>query len=206
MNTSEKLDFLVSHKAEYLMPKKPALLEIGPANYLCIQGLGKPGDARFEAHIGALYGMAFTIKMTRKAAGLGDYAICKLECLTLAMTEDPREPWHWQLLIRTPEFVKQADLVAASKKLDQRQPGPPYMEVSMTQLHEGSCVQFLHVGPYSEECKSFAAMEAFAQSKGLQVKGPPHEIYISDPRRVEPAKLKTLLRLPVEKAPSRSRA
>lgn len=194
----EKLDFLVTHKAEYAAPKKPALVEIGPASYLAIEGVGKPGGALFEAHIGAVYGMAFTVKMSRKAAGLGDYAICKLECRILS-ERDYRE-LHWQILMRTPDFVSEADLVPARKKLLAKGDNDEVEKVKLVQLTEGQCVQYLHVGPYQNEGASYDLMTAFAAGKGLKPAGAPHEIYISDPRRVEPEKLKTILRLPVAPA------
>ena len=81
MKAQSKLDLYKLHKSEYVTPKKPTLIQTKPAQYLAISGQGKPGGDLFTASIGALYGVAFTIKMTRKFAGHGDYAVCKLEGL-----------------------------------------------------------------------------------------------------------------------------
>ena len=114
MNQGEKVDLFKQHKADYAAPKKPVLLNIKKALYLVISGQGKPGGEEFEAKIGALYSMAFTIKMTRKFEGLGDYGICKLECLWEMDSEDfvnlPQEQWRWKFMIRTPEFISKKDL------------------------------------------------------------------------------------------------
>lgn len=141
---TEKVDLYKLHKADYAAPKKPVLLEVAPARYLGIDGEGKPGGEEFQARVGALYGAAFTIKMTRKFAGKGDYAVCKLEG-----------------------------------------------------LDEGQCVQMLHLGPFDAERETIAVMRAFMDEEGLTRRGLHHEIYLSDPRRVAPERLRTILRLPV---------
>jgi hypothetical protein len=205
MTTATKLDLGKLHKAEYATPRKPVLLVCQPAVYLAIDGTGAPGSDAFAARIGALYGIAFTVKMTRKFAGLQDYTVSKLEARYFfeaghCIQETQKEEWRWQLLIRTPDFVQKSDLAAAVTALNQRGKGAHADEVRLEQLDEGQCVQMLHVGPYEQEGESAAQMLAFAESKGLRYVGPHHEIYISDPRRVEPAKLKTILRLPVRPA------
>jgi hypothetical protein len=192
-----KLDLYKLHKAEYVTPKKPALVRTKPAQYLTIAGEGAPGGERFTACIGALYGAAFTVKMTRKFAGKQDYAVCKLECQWLVegeMAEIPKEAWKWKLMIRTPDFVSQKDLKAAVETLLNRGKPQEVEEVVLETIDEGTCVQMLHVGPYEKECESIALMREFAEAKGLRLRGPHHEIYLSDPRRVPPERLKTILR------------
>lgn len=200
MKNAEKLDLYKLHKDEYVAPKKPVLLQIKPAQYLGIKGQGAPGGERFTACIGALYGVAFTIKMTRKFAGKGDYAVCKLEgqwCFEGDLTKIPKEQWKWKLMIRTPEFITEADrkqaLVALLKKGKSRE----VEEVKLEMIDEGRCVQMLHVGPYEKECETIALMRSFAESNGFKLAGPHNEIYLSDPRRVPPERLKTILRVPV---------
>jgi hypothetical protein len=144
--------------------------------------------------------VAFTIKMEKKFAGR-DYAVAKLEGLWWGgqrgklMIDSPSSTWRWKLMIRVPGFVTAADLQRARRVLigRGRKPGA----VRLESLREGRVVQLLHVGPYNREHESIARMQAFVQDRGLQPYGRHHEIYLSDPRRVAPAKLRTILRHPV---------
>ncbi len=195
-----KLDMLKLHRAEYVAPRKPVLISTTPAWYLTVLGQGSPASACFEARIGALYATAFTIKMTRKFAGQQDYAVARLECRYLnferSMPPDP-ELWQWQLLIRTPEFVAQADLDAAVAALRKRGKEGDAALVRLERIDEGRAIQMLHIGPYEREGDTLAVMNAFAAAHGVERAGVHHEIYISDPRRVPAEKLKTILRMPV---------
>ncbi len=202
MPTATKLDLSKEHKQEYAASQKPALMTMKPATYLMITGEGAPGGRAFTDAIGALYGVAFTIKMTRKFAGKQDYAVGKLE----AIWPDPncdgepidKDQWTWQLMIRTPKAVSQKDLDQAVATLLKRGKGEHARRVELRSLAEGVCVQALHVGPYEEEHKTLAVMQAFGEKKGFAAARGHHEIYLSDPRRVEPAKLKTILRMQVK--------
>jgi hypothetical protein len=103
-------------------------------------------------------------------------------------------------LIRTPEFVRAAEIKKAAAVLLEKGKPADVKEVKLEPLAEGRCVQMLHVGPYDKEPETVSAMQAFAESKGLALHGLHHEIYISDPRRVPPERLKTILRHPVKRA------
>lgn len=204
MKALPKLDLYKAHKADYAAPRKPALVRLKPATYLAISGQGAPGGDEFTASIGALYGMAFTIKMTRKFGGQQDYSVCKLEGQWWANGSDaglakaPKEQWRWKLMIRTPEFIKEKDLEQAAGVLAKRGKGANVERVGLETLDEGDCVQMLHVGPYEKEHETIALMEAFAEKQQLRFHGRHHEIYLSDPRRVPPERLKTILRHPVK--------
>lgn len=206
MKQAEKIDLYKLHKADYETPKKPILLEIQPALYLAIDGLGEPGGEAFQAKIGALYSVAYTIKMTRKFEGKGDYTVCKLEGQWWAegnhggdFSRIPKEKWCWKLLIRTPDFIKPKDLKRATETLEKKGKDPEFKNVALETLGEGKCVQMLHVGPYEREGETIAVMMKFAEAQGLEPHGLHHEIYLSDPRRVPPERLKTILRHPVRK-------
>jgi len=203
MPTADKIDLFKLHKADYAAPKRPALVELDPVVYLAISGRGGPESEEFQARIGALYGMAYTVKMTRKFGGRQDYTICKLETRWWTGDDDPdlegvpREDWRWTLMIRTPEFVEQGELDEAARKLTEKNKGACTDAVALETLAEGRCVQMLHVGPYENEPETVEAMRAFAAGEGLRFDGLHHEIYLSDPRRVAPERLKTILRRPV---------
>jgi len=203
MSKTEKIDLYTLHKKDYVMAKEPVLIDVKPAIYLAIEGQGEPGGAAFQDRIGALYSMAFTIKMTRKFAGKQDYAVCKLEGQWWAggcggdFSNIPMDQWRWKLLIRTPGFIKQADLDRAVEAIVKKGKSAVVKDVTLETIHEGRCVQMLHVGPYDREKETITTMLAFAAKQGLSPRGPHHEIYLSDPRRVAPEKLKTILRMPV---------
>lgn len=202
MAGATKVDLYKERKADYVAPRKPVLVNIPAAAYLAVAGKGEPGGEQFSEKVGALYAAAFTTKMRLKFAGR-DYAVCKLEGLWWVdgKPEDwltfPRSEWHWKLLIRTPDFIKAKDLKQTIEDLKAKGKGARVAEVKLETIREGQCVQVLHVGPYAKETETIARMQEFAEEQGLKFHGLHHEIYLSDPRRVAPAKLKTILRHPV---------
>jgi hypothetical protein len=179
------------------------LVTVDDAAYLSVDGRGAPSGPDFTDRIGALYGMAYTVKMKRKSDGAQDYVICKLE--TLWWLDDPgrtfetapQADWRWKLMIRTPDFVEASELERAAATLIEKGKAPQAHLVQLERLAEGLCVQMLHVGSYEEEERTVTQMEDFARAQELAFHGPHHEIYLSDPRRVAPDRLKTILRHPV---------
>ena len=204
MAEAKKLDLYKEHKAEYVAKKTPALVKVAPARYLTIEGIGEPGGEDFQAKVQAMYGVAFTIKMTRKFVGKGDYKVCHLEGLWWAGANKhdfmsvPKDRWKWKLLIRVPEFISADDLSSAKAALREKGKPPEFEQVRLETIDEGPCVQMLHVGPYADEPASLAAMAAFAEEEGVAFHGLHHEIYLSDPRRVPPERVRTILRHPVK--------
>ena len=204
MAGDKKLDLYKANKDEYAASKvKPQLVQTHEAQYLTVEGQGEPGGDVFQAKVGAMYSMAFTIKMTRKFAGQGDYKIAPLEGLWWVdgsgtdFFQTPRETWRWKLLIRTPDAVGPDDLARAGETLRSKNKPPGFEAVRLERICEGQCVQMLHVGPYATEAETIAKMLKLADENGLSLHGLHHEIYLSDPRRVPPERLRTILRLPV---------
>lgn len=197
-----KLDLYRLHKAEYVAPRSPVLLRVKPAKYLTIAGAGEPGGGAFEEAMGALYAVAFTIKMAKKAAGR-DYKVAGPEGLWWGapkgklLIDSAPSMWRWKLIMRLPTFVTARDRAAAVRLLLAKGKVSIVRKVKVETLREGRCVQALHVGPYREEHPTIRRMMEFAQKHRLVVRGKHHEIYLSDPRRVAEAKLRTILRLPV---------
>ncbi len=205
MSLTEKIDLYKLHKDQYAASEKPQLVEIKSAKYLSITGRGAPGSEEFSSKIGALYSAAFTIKMTCKFQGKYDYVVCKLESQFWLDGDnsnfsgtDP-EQWNWKLFIRTPDFVGDEDLENAKTVLLEKGREPEVKQVKLESLSEGLCVQALHVGPYDRECETIEKMMTFAGEQGKEFHGLHHEIYLSDPRRIPPERLKTILRIPVRK-------
>ena len=204
MPAAAKLDLFKTFKGQYIAPKKPVLVTIANARYLTIEGQGPPRSDEFTARLGALYGMAYTIKMTRKFDGRQDYTICKLE--GQYWTSDGKQEFpdglpddvSWALMIRTPDFVERGELAQAAQALLDKGKEPEVSEVTLEEMSQGRCVQMLHLGPYEKEHETLALMREFAAAEGLKPHGRHHEIYVSDPRRVPPERLKTILRMPVK--------
>lgn len=205
MGTVQKIDLFKQHKAEYAAKKTPAIINVKKARYLAVAGRGSPGGEAFQSAIGALYSVAYTMKMTRKLAGKGDYVVAKLqgqywhEQPIADWSKVPMEEWNWQLMIRVPENVGTRDLTAAVKKLGEKGTEYPVGRVALIDCTEGPCVQMLHVGPYESEPETIQRMLQHATAEGYEFHGRHHEIYLSDPNRTAPEKLRTILRMPVRK-------
>lgn len=198
-----KVDVFARHRNEYAATRTPQIVTTGPGRYLSIQGRGEPGGALFRDQLGALHGMAWTLKTAMKARGK-DFKIPPLEGLWWPADEDgPRDcsvEWNWKLLMRVPNFVKGRALEPAALTLEAKGRAAGAREVRLEELREGRCVQALHVGPYATEPKTIDRMRRAAADLGLAFHGRHHEIYLSDPRRVAPERLRTILRMPVRAA------
>lgn len=195
----EKIDFARTHKDLYSASLKIKEIMANRATFLALTGKGDPGGSDFERAIQQLYSTAYTIKFMLKNSGKLDFAVSRLECLWhMSDAENmPRSEWPWQLLIRIPSAVTAGDVKKAAKEILERK----QLDASgVTRLtwKEGRCLQVMHVGPYNEVGRSYQQLDEYAKDKGLTTTCPGHEIYISDPRRVAPQKLKTIIRLPVK--------
>ena len=199
---AEKLDLYKLHKDQYVKPKTPVLVTVPAVPYLAIDGQGPPAGETFQARIGGLYGTAFTLKFQSKFAGR-DYKVCHLEGLywggegAVGFVDLPREQWCWTLLIRVPDFIGAEDVEQAKAALREKGKPPDFEAVRLETLEEGPCVQVLHVGPCADEPASLEQMRQLAEDEGLVFHARHHEIYLSDPRRVAPERMRTILRVPV---------
>jgi hypothetical protein len=187
---------------------EPALVRVAPARALAVDGKGEPGGEAFHRALEALYGAAWTVKMKiRKPAGKAA-AIGPLEGLWWGLEPGhppaERRDWRWKLLLRVDPPVGARELAAARRALEARGRGAG--EVRVEVLREGACVQAMHVGPYRDEPATIERMEAFARERNLAFAGAHHEIYLSDPRRTAPSRLRTILRHPVRPARARRAA
>lgn len=189
----ETVDLFRQYKAEYAAVKKPAVVVVGPACYLAMHGTGEPGSEEFHAAIDTLYAVAWIMKMTRRFGGQDDFEIGALEGIYSSRCE-------WTLLIRVPPFVTKAELRRVAVDLVKKGKPEAVRRVELIRMREGRCSQVLQVGPYDNVARTLEDLQGFEAQHGLACAGPLHEIYMSDPRRVAPEKIKTVIRRPVRKA------
>jgi len=193
-----KREYAGLHRASVRVPE---LVYVPELRYLAIEGQGSPEEEAFQDAVGAMYAIAYGCRFGAKKELALDYPVMPLEGLwwtasgaefTSVQSDDTR----WMLLILVPkelpeEFFKRVQLVAQVK-------APKAALARLITLKEGRAVQVMHVGPYATEAATIARLEAFAHGSGLKFTGKHHEIYIGDPRRAAPDKLRTILRHPVE--------
>ena len=198
-----KLDLTKEYKPYYTAKTSPQIVEFGEAKFLSIEGKGEPAGKEFTSKIEALYPLAYGIKMPMKKEGK-DFTVAKLEGLWWVESdkpalEVPREKWRWKLLIRMPEFVTSENVEKAKAEVIKKKGIELIDEIKFEKVTEGKCVQILHIGPYLTEHEAIAKMKKFMEDNNLLENGIHHEIYLSDPRKVVPEKMKTILRQPVKK-------
>lgn len=206
-------DFKKEYKELYLPKKTPGIIEVPPMNYIALRGHGDPNEegGAYQQALGVLYAMAYTLKMSCKGTyeikGFFEYVVPPLEGFwrqegVQGIDYSNKAGFQWISAIRLPDFVSQADFawagaeVRRKKKLD-------CSAAEFLTVHEGLCVQMMHLGPYDSEPESIARMDQYLAENGYQNDLSPsrlhHEIYLSDPRRTPPEKWKTVIRHPIKK-------
>lgn len=209
-------DFKKEYKEFYLPKTKPALITVPPMNYLAVRGKGDPNEENgaYQQAIGLLYGVAYTIKMSKKGdhriEGYFDYVVPPLEGFWQQEGADAadainyahKERFVWVSVIRLPDFVTKADFDWAVREATIKKK-QDFSTVEFLTVEEGLCVQCMHIGPYDKEPETVAAMDAFLAANGytndLTQTRLHHEIYLSDVRKTAPDKLKTVIRHPIRK-------
>ncbi len=206
-------DFKKEYK-EFYMPKgKPEIVTVPKMNYIAVRGKGNPNEegGEYKKSIELLYGIAYTIKMSKKGdhkiEGYFDYVVPPLEGFWWQDDVDGidyshKENFQWISVIRLPDFVTKADFdwaieeATRKKKMD-------FSKVEFLEIEEGLCVQCMHSGSYDDEPATIAAMDKFIADNGyendISDTRRHHEIYLSDARKVAPEKLKTVIRHPIKK-------
>jgi hypothetical protein len=187
----------------------PDVVEVPSRSFIAISGEGAPDSADFASSIGALYGIAYGLKTSRKKAGGDDFKVGAMVGVWraeagahLAGHVPPRDAWRWTLQIDvpgdvTPETVHEIAAIAVTKKGGKLAGSPYAMRVDLVKEPARQFGRMLHVGPYSAEPESFETIGTMLKSQGLR-REPWHiEVYLSDPGRVAPEKLKTVLLAPV---------
>lgn len=169
---------------------KVTLVDVPVITAIAIDGSAKPGSKDFQEAVAALYSIAYTLRFALRAEGV-DEKVRPLEGLY-------DQQWNWTLFIGVPDIVDEERFDAAVAKVAQKKNASPALgRVRLDSFDEGTVVEAMHVGPYATEPETVAAMDTYMAEQGLHQTGPHHEIYLSDPRRTRPERLKTVLRHPV---------
>jgi hypothetical protein len=196
----ETTDFSKTLKDLYTATRKVKEVVADSGTFLAVEAQGAPGGDAFQNAIMCLYSTVYTMKFGMKEQGTLDFKVGKLECLYLSVPgKTPMSQWCWRMLLRVPDEITAKDLTQVRKAIAERKQLDT-SAVKRLRWKEGRAVQVLHVGPYDQVGQTYRQLHAYAAEHGLAVTGPAHEIYLSDPRRVAPEKLKTIVRLPVKRA------
>lgn len=206
-------DFKKEYKEFYMSKNKPEIVDVPKANFIAVRGKGDPNEdgGTYQQAIGVLYALAYTLKMSYKTdykiEGFFEYVVPPLEGFwrqehVEGTDSFDKSAFHWISVIRLPDFVTEddfkwsAETATKKKKID-------CSSAEYLTIDEGLCVQMMHIGPYDNEPESVATMDAFLEENGyandMNEHRLHHEIYLSDPRRVAPESLKTVIRHPIKK-------
>jgi hypothetical protein len=201
----EKLDLKKQWKQLYeVKAGNVVVVDVPPLTYLMVDGEGDPNNSQsFQEAVETLYSLSYTLKFSlKKSPKAIDYGVMPLEGLWWA--DDPRvfhladkSAWKWTVMIVQPEFIGQSDIKAAFDQVRKKKNPAALDRVRLETLTEGSSAQILHVGPFSAEGLTIQRMHEFIHAARKELRGKHHEIYLSDPRRTAPEKLKTILRQPM---------
>ena len=207
-------DFKKEYKEFYLPKNKPSIVTVPKMNYIAVRGSGDPNaeGGEYKESISLLYGIAFTIKMSKmgdhRIDGYFDYVVPPLEGFwwqqgMTGIDYNHKEKFEWISVIRLPDFVAKADFEWAKEEATKKKK-TDFSKVELFSYDEGLCVQCMHIGSYDDEPATIDAMHEFIEKEGYGLditdKRIHHEIYLSDARKVAPEKLKTVIRHPIRKA------
>lgn len=206
-------DYKKEYKEFYMPKKKPSIVEIPKMNYIAVREKGNPNDenGEYKKSIGLLYAIAFTIKMsykgTHKIDGYFEYVVPPLEGFwwqenTQGFDYNRKEDMQFISVIRLPDFVTKDDFKWAVDEATQKKK-QDFSKVEFFTYDEGICVQCMHIGSYDNEPETVALMHKHMEESGCELDITDsrlhHEIYLSDPRRCDESKLKTVIRHPIKK-------
>lgn len=197
-----KQDWKKELKSLYAPSSRPTVVDVPAMRFLMLDGHGDPNtEPRYREAVEALYSLAYTVKFAVRAESGIDFAVYPLEGLW--WTPDMREfttqrkaDWDWTMMIAQPEPVTSALVEEARAKAIAKKGLALLGEVRFEEFAEGRCAQVLHTGPFADEGPVIAGLHAFIRDRAGELAGKHHEIYLSDPRRTAPEKLRTVIRQP----------
>lgn len=184
----------------YTAKFSPEIIEVQEVSYISLQGSGEPGGEKYQDSVCAIFTLAYQLKSDYKKKGL-DFSVPNLEATWWTESGEfyidmPREQWLWKVMIRVPQFIAEDDFERAREMLVEEKRLHLAEGIELENSDEGRFVQILHKGPYEEVGSTYERLIGFAEENGLKVEIPYREIYLSDPSRTAPDKLRTIIRLP----------
>ena len=202
---SEKIDHKKDLKHLYRPSKKaPVIVEIPTMNFLMIDGKGAPNNSKeYSDAVSALYSLAYSVKFKIKKSSGINYSVMPLEGLWWVedmslFSVDSKEDWLWTMMIMQPDLVLKETVVSSREEVIKKKGLPLLEKIEYKSYAEGLTVQLMHIGPYADEAPNIVKMHNFAFEQGYKLRGKHHEIYLNDPNRTAPEKLKTVIRQPLE--------
>ncbi len=203
-----KIDFKKELKHLYNPPKEVVLVDVPEMNFLMIDGAGDPNTAQeYKEAIEALYAVSYALKfMIKKVKTAIDYVVMPLEGLwwTDDMTQfvmENKDIWKWTSMIMQPEYVTKNLFNKALEQVKKKKNPPALSKIRFEVLNEGLSAQIMHIGPYSAEGPTVEKLHNYIKEKGYTFEGirqKHHEIYLSDPRKAAPEKMRTVIRQPIK--------
>lgn len=193
-------------KALYVPKQAPVQLEVPEFKYIVLEGVGNPNNEEFSDAIGVLYSVSYGVRMLPKKGitpeGYFEYTVYPLEALWKQVEEKEefdKNNLQYRIMMRQPDFVTEELLAQVLEIVAKKKPHDRLTEVKLESIQDGDCVQALHVGSYDDEPATFAKLDEFCVANGMERANEWHrEIYLSDARKTEPQKLKTVLRFQVK--------
>ena len=205
-------DYKKEYKEFYMPKRKPSIVTVPKMNYIAVRGKGNPNEeySEYKDSIGMLYAIAFTIKMSYKGSykidGFFEYVVPPLEGFwwqngTKEIDYSHKENFNFISMIRLPDFVTEKDFNWAVQEAEKKKK-TDFSKVEFLTVEEGVCVQCMHIGSYDNEPETIAVMNDYALKNGyvcdFSESRMHHEIYLSDPRRCDESRLKTVIRHPIK--------
>jgi hypothetical protein len=196
-----EVDFKRELRELYGAKRAPAMVDVPELGFLMVDGHGDPNTSQeYRDAVQALYAVAYAARFALKRAGVIDYGVMPLEGLwwvpdMAQFSIEHKSAWDWTAMIMQPDELTDAVLAEAKAKAAKK--SPAVERLRLERFAEGRAAQILHLGPYAAEGPTIAALHAFIADQGYERAGKHHEIYLSDPRRSAPVKLRTVIRQPV---------
>ena len=199
-----KIDFKKELKHLYNpSAKKVEIVDVPMMNFLVINGSGDPNTSKeYKDAVETLFAVSYALKFMVKKEKIVDYGVLPLEGLwwTDDMTQfstENKDIWKWTSMIMQPEYITEDPVSKALEQVEKKKNPPAIPKIRFESFHEGLSAQTMHIGPYSAEAPTIERLHNFIKENGYELKGKHHEIYLSDPRRSVPEKMKTVIRQPM---------
>ncbi|MGB5657784.1 MAG: GyrI-like domain-containing protein [Acidimicrobiia bacterium] len=203
-----KLDLKKEYRQLYNpSAKECSIVDVPEMQFLMVDGTGDPNTSvAYAEAIEALYALSYTLKFLSKTAEDVDYVVMPLEGLwwTPVIADfsiGDKSAWEWTAMIMQPDHITAAHVATAAEEVRRKKNPPALDRIRFEPFREGLAVQIMYFGPYADEAPTIERLHQFANDSGYQLRGKHHEIYLGDPRRTAPEKLRTVIRQPVEAPP-----